>query len=238
MLRDVPLGYEPVRRVARAARRHRRHAARRRRRQRRRHHRRGRGAGRAGRDADPARRPRGRRLAGARLPHGRAGARAAATRRPSIAPFDADEIIGADLAGHARRVPLVAAQPDRHRDRRGGAARIADALDRVGGVLVVDEVFRGIAVGGAVQPPAAGWRRTPSPSAACPRCAASPGLRIGWVAGPPLLVDDVRGHHAAASRCPAAACQALALLALDAPRALLRRTKPTSCTTTSSTSRR
>ena len=85
-------------------------------------------------------------------------------------------------------------------------------------MLVVDEVYRGIAVGGAVQPPAACLAPNAVTVGGLSKVCGLAGLRIGWAVGPPLLVDDVRGYHAAASRCPAAACQALALVALDAPR--------------------
>ena len=91
-------------------------------------------------------------------------------------------------------------------------------------MLVVDEVYRGIAVGGAVQPPAASLAPNAVTVGGLSKVCGLAGLRIGWAAGPPLLVDDVRGHHAAASRCPAAACEALALVALEHLDALLRRT--------------
>ena len=39
--------------------------------------------------------------------------RAGCDASPVDAPFDADADLGADLAGHARRLPLLAAQPDR-----------------------------------------------------------------------------------------------------------------------------
>ncbi len=108
----------------------------------------------------------------------------------------------------------------------GAAAltRIAAALEPGGGVLVVDEVYRGIAIGGAVQPPAACLAPNAVTVGGLSKVCGLAGLRIGWTVGPPLLVDDVRGYHAAASRCPAAACQALALVALEHLDALLRRT--------------
>lgn len=141
------------------------------------------------------------------------------------APFDADEIVSS--IGPATRAVLLAS-PHNPTGRVVPAAelvRIAAALDRVGGVLVVDEVFRGIAVGdGAVQPPAATLAPNAVTVGGLSKVCGLAGLRIGWVAGPPLLVDDVRGHHAAASRCPAAASQALALLALEHLDLLLRRT--------------
>jgi len=75
-----------------------------------------------------------------------------------------------------------------------------------------------------VQPPAASLAPNAVTVGSLSKVCGLAGLRIGWAAGPPLLVDDVRGHHAAASRCPAAACEALALVALEHLDALLRRT--------------
>jgi aspartate/methionine/tyrosine aminotransferase len=139
-------------------------------------------------------------------------------------PFDADEIIA--LVGPSTRAVLLSSphNPTGRVVDASALRRIAEALDRVGGVLVVDEVFRGIAVGGAVQPPAAALAPNAVTVGGLSKVSGLAGLRIGWVAGPPLLVDDVRGHHAAASRCPAAASQALALLALEHLELLLRRT--------------
>lgn len=140
------------------------------------------------------------------------------------APFDPDTIL-ALITPSTRAVFLGSPHnPTGTVIAAGALTRIADALEPGGGVLVVDEVFRGIAVGGAVQPPAASLAPNAVTVGGLSKVCGLAGLRIGWAAGPPLLVDDVRGHHAAASRCPAATCQALALVALEHLGPLLRRT--------------
>ncbi len=140
------------------------------------------------------------------------------------APFDTDAILA--LISPATRAVFLGSPHNPTGTVVGAAAltRIAAALEPAGGVLVVDEVYRGIAVGGAVQPPAASLAPNAVTVGSLSKVCGLAGLRIGWAAGPPLLVDDVRGHHAAASRCPAAVSEALALVALEHLDALLRRT--------------
>ena len=104
-------------------------------------------------------------------------------------------------------------------------------------MLVVDEVYRGIAVGGAVQPPAASLAANAVTVGGLSKVCGLAGLRIGWTVGPALLVDDVRGYHAAASRCPAADARRWPSLRSSTSRSFCG-ARATSCTTTSSTSRR
>ena len=140
------------------------------------------------------------------------------------APFDVDRLLA--LISPATRAVFLSSPHNPTGTVVGADAltRIAGALEPGGGVLVVDEVYRGIAIGGAVQPPAASLAPNAVTVGGLSKVCGLAGLRIGWTVGPPLLVDDVRGYHAAASRCPAAACQALALVALAHLGVLLRRT--------------
>ena len=140
------------------------------------------------------------------------------------APFDVDEVIGS--IGHGTKAVFLTSphNPTGTVVSADALARIAEALERSGGVLVVDEVFRGVALGGAVQPPAASLAPNAVTVGSLSKVYGLAGLRIGWAAGPPLLIDDVRCHHAHASRCPAAVSETLAIVALEHGDVLLRRT--------------
>src|SRR5262249_30127781 len=74
-------------------------------------------------------------------------------------------------------------------------ASIAQALDRVGGILVVDEAFWGVGIGMPVQPHAASIAANAISVGSVSKVHGLPGLRIGWAAGPALVIDDVRGFH-------------------------------------------
>ena len=140
------------------------------------------------------------------------------------APFDGDEIL--EVISPATRAVFLTSphNPTGTVIPAEVLERIAAGLEPSGGVLVVDEVFRGIALDGSIEPPAASLAPNAVTVGSLSKSCGLAGLRIGWVAGPPLLVDDVRGHHASASRCPAAASEALAIVALQHVDALLRRT--------------
>lgn len=101
---------------------------------------------------------------------------------------------------------------------------LTTALATVDAVLVVDEVYRGLSIG-AVSPPASA--ATVAPNAVSvgglSKAYGLPGLRLGWVAGPALLVDDVRSAHRYMSRCPPVTSEVIAILALSCRDALLRR---------------
>lgn len=91
-------------------------------------------------------------------------------------------------------------------------------------MLVVDEVYRGVPVGKPVQTPAASLAPNAVSIGSLSKIYGLPGLRIGWVAGPPLVVDDVRTFCTYTSRCASVTGEALALVALEKRERLLQRT--------------
>jgi aspartate/methionine/tyrosine aminotransferase len=103
---------------------------------------------------------------------------------------------------------------------------LAHRLAPHGAVLIVDEVFRGVPLGVVSVPDAAA---TVAPNAvsisALSKVYGMPGLRIGWVAGPAMLVDDVRSLQRYTSRCPPVTTETLATVALDCRDALLARAR-------------
>ncbi|MCW2952183.1 MAG: aminotransferase class V-fold PLP-dependent enzyme [Conexibacter sp.] len=103
---------------------------------------------------------------------------------------------------------------------------LAESLACVGAVLVADEVFRGVPLGVVSSPPPAA---TVAPNAVSigglSKVYGLPGLRIGWAAGPTMLIDDVRSLQRYTSRCPPMTSEAIAMLALDCQEALLGRAR-------------
>lgn len=103
---------------------------------------------------------------------------------------------------------------------------IADAAADVGAILVVDEVFRGLPLGVAEPPePVAMIAANAVTIGGLSKVYGLPGLRVGWVAGPTLLVDDVRSLQRYMSRCPPATSEVVAKLALECREQLLSRAR-------------
>ena len=106
-----------------------------------------------------------------------------------------------------------------------GARLTAGELDRIcaiaarsGAWVLADEIYRGAELDGIDT--ASVWGR-------CERCIVTsglskayglPGLRIGWVVGPPPLVDELWGVHDYTTIAPGALNDRLARIALDPPR--------------------
>jgi aspartate/methionine/tyrosine aminotransferase len=104
-------------------------------------------------------------------------------------------------------------------------ALIASRLEPQHGLLVVDEVFRGVGVGAPVAPSAVELAPNAVSVGSLSKVCGLPGLRIGWVVGSPLLVDGVRMFGAQSSRAPATISESIALVALRHHDALIERTR-------------
>lgn len=105
-------------------------------------------------------------------------------------------------------------------------SRIAAKLALVGALLVVDEAFRGLPLAMPQVPPAVAALAPNGVSVgSLSKVYGLPGLRLGWVAGPTLMVDDVRSMQRWTSRSPAASSEVIAKVALDNSEALLSRAR-------------
>ena len=98
---------------------------------------------------------------------------------------------------------------------------------RFGCWLIADEVYRG-AERGTIETPSA-WDRYERVvvTSGLSKAYGLPGLRIGWAAGPPALIDDLWAVHDYTTIAPSAVSDALACIALEPTRraALLARTR-------------
>lgn len=104
--------------------------------------------------------------------------------------------------------------------------QIAAELARVGALLVVDEAYRGLPLGLSQVPPAVATLAPNGVSVgSLSKVHGLPGLRLGWIAGPTLLVDDVRSMQRWTSRSPATTSEVIATIALDNSEALLSRAR-------------
>lgn len=104
--------------------------------------------------------------------------------------------------------------------------QIATKLASVGALLVVDEVYRGLPLGVQEIPPAVAALAPNGVSiGSLSKVYGLPGLRLGWVAGPMMVVDDVRSLQRWTSRSPAVTSEVIGKLALNNSEALLARAK-------------
>jgi aspartate/methionine/tyrosine aminotransferase len=142
------------------------------------------------------------------------------------APVTAEQVIGS-LRPNTRAVFLASPHnPTGQVLRAEDLSRIAAELDLVGAFLVVDEVYRGLPMGLPQVPPAVAALAPNGVSVgSLSKVYGLPGLRLGWVAGPTLMVDDVRSMQRLTSRSPAATNEIIAKIALDNSEELLCRAK-------------
>ena len=115
-----------------------------------------------------------------------------------------------------------------------GACFEADALDAIcreaarhGTWVLSDEIYRGAELAGHETPSIWGRYERALVTSGLSKAYGLPGLRIGWIVGPPALVADTWAHHDYTSIAPGAINDRLATLALaPATRArLLQRTR-------------
>ncbi len=115
-----------------------------------------------------------------------------------------------------------------------GARFTAQELDemcrvagRVGAWIVSDEIYRGAELDGVETPTVWGRYDRVVVTSGLSKAYGLPGLRIGWVVGPPALVDELWGLHDYTSIAPGAINDRLARIALTPGRRerLLARTR-------------
>ncbi|WP_087873885.1 aminotransferase class I/II-fold pyridoxal phosphate-dependent enzyme, partial [Arthrobacter globiformis] len=142
------------------------------------------------------------------------------------APVSAEQVIGS-IAPTTRAVFLSSPHSPTGQVLGSDALiRIAAELALIGALLVVDEAYRGLPMGLSDVPPAAAAIIPNAISiGSMSKVYGLPGLRLGWVAGPALLIDDVRSMQRWTSRSPAATSEAIATIALDNSEALLSRAR-------------
>ncbi|MET4620672.1 aspartate/methionine/tyrosine aminotransferase [Arthrobacter sp. 2762] len=108
----------------------------------------------------------------------------------------------------------------------GMLMEIATKLSSVGALLVVDEVYRGLPLGVQEVPPAVAALVPNGVSiGSLSKVYGLPGLRLGWAAGPMMVVDDLRSIQRWTSRSPAVTSEAIGKVALDNSEGLLSRAK-------------
>jgi hypothetical protein len=109
-------------------------------------------------------------------------------------------------------------------DELDGICRIAD---RVGAWVVSDEIYRGAELDGIETPTVWGRSERAIVTSGLSKAYGLPGLRIGWVAGPPTVIDALWGIHDYTSIAPGAINDRLARIALAPARRdlLLARTR-------------
>ena len=92
--------------------------------------------------------------------------------------------------------------------------RIAAIADRHGAWILADEIYRGAELDGCDTPSM--WGRTPRVvvTSGLSKAYGLPGLRIGWIAGPPAFVDAAWARHDYVTIAPAALSDMLARRAL------------------------
>ena len=95
--------------------------------------------------------------------------------------------------------------------------RIAAAADRHGAWILSDEVYRGAERDGRETPSM--WGRTARVvvTSGLSKAYGLPGLRIGWIAGPPAFIESAWARHDYTSIAPSALSDALARRALSPP---------------------
>ena len=104
---------------------------------------------------------------------------------------------------------------------------ICSIASRVGAWVLSDEIYRGAELDGVETPSVWGRHDRAVVTSGLSKAYALPGLRIGWVVGPPDLIDEVWGIHDYTSIAPGAINDRLARVALSPARRelLLARTR-------------
>jgi aspartate/methionine/tyrosine aminotransferase len=138
----------------------------------------------------------------------------------------------------ARTKLIVICNPNNPTGARLTAAEldaIATVADRHGAWILSDEVYRGAELDG--QETASMWGRSPRAiiTSGLSKAYGLPGLRIGWIAGPPSLIASLWSYHDYVTIAPGALSDRLARVALaperrarlfERTRGILRRNLP------------
>jgi aspartate/methionine/tyrosine aminotransferase len=138
----------------------------------------------------------------------------------------------------ARTKMIIICNPNNPTGARITAAEldaIAKVADRHGAWILSDEVYRGAELDG--QETASMWGRSPRAiiTSGLSKAYGLPGLRIGWIAGPPSLIASLWSYHDYVTIAPGALSDRLARVALaperqarlfERTRGILRRNLP------------
>lgn len=92
---------------------------------------------------------------------------------------------------------------------------VVDAASRVGAWILADEVYRGAEFDGAETPSFWGMYDRVFCTAGLSKAYGLPGLRTGWVVGPPDTIERLWGYHDYSSIAPSVLTDRLASIALE-----------------------
>lgn len=96
--------------------------------------------------------------------------------------------------------------------------RICETAGRVGAWLLADEVYQGAELDGEITPTFWGWYDRLLVTAGLSKAYGLPGLRIGWVVGPPEKIEELWSYKDYTSIAPSATSDFLARIALEPQR--------------------
>jgi aspartate/methionine/tyrosine aminotransferase len=92
---------------------------------------------------------------------------------------------------------------------------IASAAERVGAWVISDEIYRGAELDAVETPTMWGRLERVIVTSGLAKAYGLPGLRIGWIVGPPQTIDDLWGVHDYTTIAPGAVSDRLARIALS-----------------------
>ncbi|MCC7034092.1 MAG: aminotransferase class I/II-fold pyridoxal phosphate-dependent enzyme [Acidobacteria bacterium] len=109
----------------------------------------------------------------------------------------------------------------------GDLDAIARAAERVGAWILSDEIYRGAELDGVETPSMWGRSERVLVTAGLSKAYGLPGLRVGWIVGPPATVASCWSYHDYTTIAPGALSDRLARVAMDPARRgrLLERTR-------------
>jgi hypothetical protein len=102
----------------------------------------------------------------------------------------------------------------------GDLDAVARAADRVGAWVLADEIYRGAELDGREAPSMWGRSNRVIVTSGLSKAYGLPGLRIGWIAGPPEMVASCWSYHDYTTIAPGALSDHLARAALEPDRRL------------------
>jgi aspartate/methionine/tyrosine aminotransferase len=108
--------------------------------------------------------------------------------------------------------------PTGARVEAGDLDRIAAIADRHGAWILSDEIYRGAELDGRETPSMWGRSERAIVTSGLSKAYGLPGLRIGWIAGPPTLVANLWSYHDYTTISPGALSDVLARRALEPAR--------------------